>query len=206
MSRSLKKKVEAFPAIGEPHEGGYFGGRIRIGDQVFAIIVAPKAEGQHKDCAWNRNTRQVEGALSYCDGLANTRAMAEAGSKLAQWAQGLDIDGYTDWYLPSQDELEVLYRNLKPTTNQNWCYARSGINLNAEPPTPPYSPDLPAQTGAEMFRAGADQAFDETWYWSSTQHVSHSDYAWAQYFDDGNQVSYRKNIKLRARAVRRSPI
>ena len=185
---------------------GYYAGRIRIGEQVFALIVAPKTEGEHQDAPWNKSSKMVEGATPYFDGLANTKAMADAGSNLALWAQGLDIGGNTDWYLPSQDELEIIYRNLKPTTETNALRGRSGINLSAVIPTYPYTTDLPTQTQAEAFQQGGEQAFDEAWYWTSTQHASHSGCAWGQRFSRGGQGSRRKVNEFRARAVRRSAI
>ena len=193
--------------IGTPFGGGFLGGAIRVDGLPYALIVAPKALGQHTGgIAWNRSGKPVAGALSFCGGLTNTRAMSVAGSKLADWALGLNIGGFNDWYLPSQDELEVLYRNLKPTSVQNWAYARSGINLNAFDPTPPYTTDLPAQTAVETFRAGGSEAFDDEWYWSSTQHVADDAYAWCQHFSDGYQDLSHEDYELRARAVRRSPI
>lgn len=184
-------------------DGGFYAGRIRIGDQAFALIVAPKADGEHEDAPWNDTYSVVEGAQSYLDGLANTDAMAGAGSELAKWARGLRIGGHDDWYLPSQDELEIIYRNLKPTTEANWCYARSGINLSAVEPTRPYTPDFPVQTLTETFQKGGAEAFDPAWYWSSTQHVSVSGYAWSQDFGGGGQSDGRKSSTFRARAVRR---
>lgn len=198
--------TEILPIIGTSMGGGFYAGRIRIGEDTFALIAAPKAEGEHDDTPWSKSLKAVEGALSYFDGRANTLAMATAGSKLAKWALGLRIGGADDWYLPSQDELEICYRNLKPTTEKNRCYARSGINLSAVVPTYPYTPGFPAQTLAEAFQAGGEQAFEAAWYWSSTQHVSYSGFAWGQDFYDGYQVSVRKHRQFRARAVRRLPI
>jgi len=198
--------AETLPIIGTDMGGGFYAGRINIDGQVFALVVAPKAEGEHKPSRWIANYKDVPGAKSYFDGLANTQAMAEAGSKLAQWARGLTIDGFDDWYLPSQDELEVIYRNLKPTTEENYCWARSGINLSAVPPTYPYTPASPAQTPAGLFQAGGAEAFEPTWYWSSTQHASGSAYAWMQLFDDGLQSYGHKDYEIRARAVRRLKI
>lgn len=197
---------EILPIIGTSMDGGFYAGRIKIGEQVFALIVAPKAEGEHKDTTWNKSTKMVDAALSYCDGLANTKGMAAAGSKLAKWALDLRIADHDDWYLPSQDELEIIYRNLKPTTEENDLWGRSGINVSAVAPTSPYTPDLPAQTQADAFKAGATEAFNQVWYWSSTQHASYSDYAWYQYFDYGTQNSNHKHHDYRARAVRRSAI
>ena len=200
----MKSSLAEIPTIlGTAMGGGFYAGRIRIGDQVFALIVAPKADGEHEDAPWNDTDNTVDGAKSYFDGLANTDAMASAGSELANWARGLRIEGHDDWYLPSQDELEIIYRNLKPTAEANWCYARSGINLSAVEPTRPYTPDFPVQTLTEVFQKGGAEAFDLVWYWSSTQHVSDSACAWCQDFDDGYQGSNHKNYYYRARAVRR---
>ena len=197
---------EILPIIGTAMAGGFYAGRIRINEEVYALIVAPKADGEHKPTVWNKSLKSIDGAKSYFDGLANTKTMAEAGSKLAKWALDLRIGDQDDWYLPSQDELEIMYRNLKPTTEENWCYARSGINLSAVEPTYPYTPELPVQTLAEAFQASGEQAFDEAAYWSSTQHASYSDSAWFQDFSYGSQGHDNQSAELRARAVRRLKI
>jgi len=197
---------EITPLLGTSMGGGFYAGRVRIESTVYALIVAPKAEGEHKGAIWIPSHKDVPGAKSYDDGLDNTRAMADAGSKLATWAIDLRIGGNDDWYLPSQDELEIIYRNLKPTTDKNWCYARSGINLSAVEPTRPYTSDFPVQTLAEAFKTGGEQTFEPEWYWSSTQHASLSDYAWFQGFASGSQDVNGKSSELRARAVRRLPI
>ncbi len=185
--------------------GGFYAGNVRVDGQLFALIVAPKDVGQIEG-EWIENYKSVPGALSYCDGLTNTIAMAEAGSELAKAVRALDINGATDWHIPSQDELEIIYRNLKPTTDKNSLYSRSGMNVSAAVPTYPYTHDLPAQTLAEAFQAGGAEAFDDTWYWSSTQHAYYSDYAWLQYFGYGGQSYGYKSASGRARAVRRLPI
>lgn len=95
---------EITPILGTAMAGGFYAGRIRLDDgTVYALIVAPKAEGEHKPAQWIGGYKDVPGAISYNDGLANTGAMAEAGSDLARWARDLRIGGHDDWYLPSQD-------------------------------------------------------------------------------------------------------
>ncbi len=197
---------EILPILGTAMSAGFYAGRIRIADQPFALIVAPKSGGECAHVAWNSSLKSVAGASSYCDGHANTLTMARAGSKLAKWALDLRIGGFDDWYLPSQDELEICYRNLKPSTEKNWCYARSGINLSALVPTYPYTPDLPVQTLAESFKSGGNEAFNLDWYWTSTRHASDPDSAWTQDFLSGYQGHSPKDDEFRARAVRRSPI
>lgn len=196
------------PAIlipGAVFGGGFFAGYVRSGEQNYAIIVAPKAEGEHEDAPWNKTTKMVDGAQSFNDGRANTAAMAAAGSALAKWILALNINGCNDWYLPSRDELEVCYRNLKPTIDENWVH-RNGENPSSLPVGFPYTAQNPLQTEAEAFQEGQPEAFDAVWYWSSTQHASYAVFAWSQFFGDGSQGYARKGYGFRARAVRRLPI
>jgi len=149
--------------------------------------------------AWGERGLDVPGADSFFDGAANTAAMAAAGSALGKWAQALEINGFSDWYLPSRDELELIYRHLKPTTEDNW--RRCGDNPSSVPAGYPYASQLPAQTTVDAFREGSTEALAAEWYWSSTQ--SSPNDAWFQGFDDGYQVNNDKAYEGRARAVRR---
>ena len=185
--------------------GGFYAGRIRIDGQIFALIVAPKADGEINS-VWNDSYESIVNTKSFNDGLANTIAMAKSGSRLALWSRNLMIGGNDDWYIPAQDELEIIYRNLKPTTYENAQYMRSGINLSTVVPMPPYTPEFPAQTQAESFQEGGNEAFENAWYWSSTQYASASACAWTQDFYGGGQYYANKDGTLRARAVRRLPI
>jgi hypothetical protein len=187
------------PAIaGTPFEGGFYAGRYRIGEDTFALIVSPKASGTLKG-QWGKLGKDVEGARSFGDGRANTGAMAAAGSALAKKAMALDINGFSDWYIPARDELELIYRHLKPTADAN--FRLSGDNPSATPPTWPYSADAPTQTTDEAFRKGGAEALDDDWHWSSTQYSALS--AWVQTFSDGCQHLANKGGTGRARAVRR---
>lgn len=186
--------------IGTPFEGGFFAGRFRIGTDEFALIVAPKAEGETTG-KWGEYGADIEGARSCFDGKANTQAMTEAGSDLAKWALGLTIGGLADWYLPSRDELEILYRHLKPTTDENYCSFRDGDNASSVPPGFPYTEQSPAQTAVEAFQDGQPEAFDARWYWASTQFSPVN--AWTQDFGVGSQNVSHKGVEFRARAVRK---
>jgi hypothetical protein len=193
--------IQELPALCAALAGGYFGGLLRIDGKLYASIVAGK-EGELTG-AWNKSLKAVDDARSYSDGLSNTEAMVAAGSKLAIAARSLRIGGFDDWHLPAQDQLEIAYRTMKPTTRKNYCYARSGINLSSFEPGYPYTPEFPAQTQADAFQAGGAEAFDPEWYWSSTQDAAYPAYAWVQYFSNGGQYNHHKSSEYRARAVRR---
>lgn len=182
--------------------GGYSAdaARIRIAGLTYALIVAPKAEGQF-EAKWNKNQKLVDGASSFFDGRANTDAMAAAGSPIAMKVRALTIGGFNDWYIPSRDEMEIIYRSFKPSNDENYCWR--GDNPSSVPPGYAYSRNDPAQTAIEEFRAGGVEAFDLAAYWTSTQGAGDDGYAWCQFFSYGGQGSYREDDELLARAVRR---
>ena len=191
---------------GDPVGGGFYAGQIRQADGLYILVVAPKDGGEHEDTVWNANTKRVDDARSFFDGEANTIAMGRSGSALALWAVGLGINGLDDWYLPARDELELLYRNLKPTTESNYVW-RAGDNPSSVPAGYPYTETSPAQTAVAAFQAGGAEAFDdESYYWSSTQSESYSYDAWVQSFGNGNQYDYLEDDEFRARAVRRMKV
>jgi hypothetical protein len=183
------------PEPGTIIDGDFFIAAINVNGKVKGILVPPSAIGNFGNQAWNDNWNLVEGAQSYCDGAANTIAMAEAGSVVAQQVLEKKL------HIPSQDEAEKMYRILKPTAEENYLYGRSGINASAIPPTYPYTKDDPKQTTLEAFKEGGPEAI-EGWIWTSTQHAGSRDSAWAQSFDDGGQDGKLKGLKLGVRAVR----
>lgn len=190
---------------GQPMDGGFYAGTIvdRTDGHTYAIIVAPKLEGElATKAAWGEYGKLIENCRSFWHGLPNTEAMATAGSDIAKWARGLNINGFQDWYIPARDELELIYRNLKATTDENWEYR--GDNPSSVPVGYPYEAALPAQTPVADFQAGGPQAMKPEWYWSSTQYSAYS--AWLQGFGVGYQCDGGKYGQGRVRAVRRSLI
>ena len=66
--------------------------------------------------------------------------------------------------------------------------------------------DLPNRVEQALLFDKLKDRFKERAYWSNTQHASYSDFAWRQYFDDGDQYYWDKDSRLQARAVRRVSI
>lgn len=128
-AQHMNESTQTIPTTpGEAFEGGFYAGRFMLDGAEYALIVSPKFEGELEEAVWGERRKDIPGATSCNDGLANTRAMAEAGSAIARWMLAMDINGFTDWYLPSRDELELCYRNLKPTTQTNYTSFRDGDN------------------------------------------------------------------------------
>lgn len=186
--------------IGTPWEGGYYIGLITFGNCTYAQVLAPKSEGQLPDSLeWGKYGIEINGTVSFFDGHSNTKEMASAGLVIAERVLDLRIGGYDDWHIPARDQLELAYRRLKPTSDENWVY-RNGDNPSSVPPGYPYAIHLPGQTDVELFRKGGSEAFDAEWYWTSTQYSA--SYAWGQLFYVGGQSLTGKDYSGRVRAFR----
>ena len=171
----MAKKL-TISALGSPLGGGFFGGEGVINGEHYALIVAPKTEGEMMDLEYTLKDRDTsDGTNSDDDGLANSDLINDATHPAAQFCRGLQIGGFNDWFLPSRDELAMLERNLGPNRKN----------------TP------------ELFRAGGAEAFDEEWYWSSTEYAQYSFYAWVVGFLNGGQGYGNKLNRHGVRAVRR---
>ena len=197
--------------IGQKFKGGYFSGIIRVRDCAYLILAAPKST----DCSVRFKTQSsgTPGIHRVNDGWANTNAMNDAEYPAAQYCRNLNVGGHTDWYLPSRDELELCYRVFKPTDWGNTTLRAgtfagnlslaTGTNLNSIPTGAAYTRTNPAQTIVTAFRAGSVEAFDDTYYWTSTESSSGTYASLIQDFSDGDQDwNYKLNVN-RVRSVRR---
>jgi hypothetical protein len=195
--------------IGQAYGGGYYAGKIAVGGGGVAthyLIVAPKATGEATGKKWG-TYNVTTGFTSVINGTTNSAGEAALGAAYhsAVFCEGLTIGGYSDWYLPAKNELEVLYYFLKPTTTAN--QTGSGSNANAVSPEPVstnYTSGSPAQTSAVGFRTGETNAFASVGYWSSTE-IS-AIYAWRQDFFNALQYEGGKDGTNHVRAVRRVPV
>lgn len=199
------------------------------------VIVAPKASGEHAGIALkNANTALPTACQTLTEGFAATQAMRDADTSTvypaAHWARNLNIGGRTDWYIPARDELELCWRNLKPTTTANYVtadrsttasfsYANNGsygdtanthgTNNNSSPTGAAYTSSVPAQTTKTAFQTGGAEAYEfgSAFYWSSSDYNASN--AWGQGWHSsypGSQYGFGKTAALRVRAVRRSVI
>ena len=199
----------------------------------FRNIIAPKAQGESTGIALKfEKTAMPVATQTLTEGWEATNAMLAAGTAAqypsAHWARALVINGYSDWYIPARDELELAWRNLKPVTTDNDIGSRynnspisykqrgaypdattgQGTNLNSSPQSSAYTLTDPAQTSSASFRAGGPEEFLwNNYFWTSSE--ASATHAWSQSWftsTPGRQDNYSKTNPMRVRAMRRSII
>ncbi len=124
--------------VGSFIQGGFFAGLVNIRGTTKAIIVAPKAQGEYVG-KWANSGGLIDGAMCQMDGQQNTQDMIAAGVDLGLWVQALNVNGLSDWHIPSKDEQDIICRAFGPKTQ------------------------------FERFMEGGVEAFDKACYWTSTQ-------------------------------------
>lgn len=221
------------PAIGDFIYGGYFAGWMdttkgniiaadnsQVGKR-YMLIVAPKSLEQAS--LQYKTTGDVSPAATRTmwNGLTATQAMAAdpATYPAADYCNGLTFpaDGGSKWYLPAMDELELVYRNLKPAAEVNVVGPRGaaifpgiastyGVNNSSDPVGASYTAGSPAQTSVTLFKSGGTQALGG-FYWSSTEYDVNL--AWVHVFSGGaagaQTYGFKNNNNL-VRPVRRVEI
>lgn len=195
------------PAIGAPYGGGYFAGQINVSGTIYNLVVADKTTGEVYGKTWG-TYGTTTGVTSVINGPTNTTTLAGLGVdyQAAIFCESLVTGGYSDWYMPALNELEVLYYFLKPSATSN--VTTTGSNANAVSPEPVstnYTAGAPGQTSATTFRTGASsQEFVGDYYWASTEVGSAQ--AYTKLFTDGGVAARYKHNFLGSnytRAVRR---
>lgn len=212
--------ISTGPKIGDSYEGGYFAGKIVQGGTTYNLVVAPKSSGQNSGKEYKTdNSAAPSETQTLNNGVSASSSMNSASYPAAQFCEGLSIGGFSDWYMPSRDELELCYRNLKPTTASNYVdetrpkstiiYPENndvsgdgvGVNRNSNPTGAAYTVSSPAQTAVEIFKSGETEAFSAALYWSSSEFSDTK--SWIQNFAEAFQFSEFKFDVKYVRAVRR---
>lgn len=98
MTKQAQQTVLAaeLPERGQPLAGGVFVTRYWLNGVEHALILLP----DELNGVWGEYGVKIEGAGSYSDGEANTRAMAEAGSEIA--VKALELGGFIPSCLEGQ--------------------------------------------------------------------------------------------------------
>ena len=198
-----------------PEYGGYYAGaNIVVDGTEYAIIVSPKEGGEASSIQWKTNNTVTSGTFSTYNGKLNLQNIIDANALSSHpamnFCNNLNINGFTDWHLPSPDELEVCYRYLKPSPDNNFVGVRSlhnelsGYNPNSNPTKDGYATNSPQQTTVTEFQEGGSQAFFDstTPYHTSAQLPVATNAVYTQRFKDGLQSNFSKTSTFSARAVR----
>lgn len=209
--------------IGQAFQGGFYTGNIVQGGVTYRLVVAPKASGETSGLGWKfEETAGPSQTITLNNGPSASASMNNSDYPAAQFCEGLSINGYSDWYLPARDELELLYRNLKRSNTNNSTATRDkssytypegndvsgnkmGVNLNSSPTGAAYTSTDPTTTTATTgFVVGGAEAFSSSNYWSSSEYGTL--FGWIQNMNDGLQDRSFKSNSGFVRAIRRVAI
>ena len=96
----------------------------KLGDRLFGGVVfflSPNGrnglvaaiDDQSVSATWSNGSFVTTGATSITDGLANTNAIinvqGNTGAYAARICRNYNGGGYTDWFLPAKDQLNLMY-------------------------------------------------------------------------------------------------
>ena len=134
------------PAAGDTFQGGVIAYVFQPGDpgyvagETHGLIAAPS--DQSSGITWYNGTYPICGAVGLAIGTGNSNtnlivAVQGPGNYAASLCANLVLGGYSDWYLPSKDELNLLYLNrvaiggfASTGTNFNVTYRSSSEDVN----------------------------------------------------------------------------
>ncbi|HDS1727688.1 TPA: hypothetical protein QEM47_000401 [Pseudomonas putida] len=126
MTQSVLQSIAAadLPERGQPLAGGIFVTRYWLNGQERALVLMPdEFEG-----AWGEYGAKIEGAGSYSDGEANTRAMAEAGSQIA--IKALELGAFIPSCLEGQLVMAAKADRLVTVREDGWHWMSSQRSAN----------------------------------------------------------------------------
>jgi hypothetical protein len=200
---AASNSITTVPVVGQSYAGGFFVGQLSTtanGVATHNLVIGPKSTAQ-TSVKWKTTNTATSGTSSVIDGPTNSSNMNNASHPAAQFCEGLSIGGFSDWYMPAKNEIELFYFNLKPRSQSN--NTSSGINTNAVPSRGSnYTAGIPAQTSAAAFQEGGAEALFDAGYFSSTE--SSATTVWSQNFNGGFQWDgASKGFQYLTRAVRR---
>ena len=207
LSSAASNSVTPAIAPGQAYGGGYFAGQISTAGNGIAdynLVIGPVSSAESSSKQWKNANTATTGADSVINGPQNTADMVADGSSTvypaAHFCNDLVIGGFSDWYMPAENELEICYYNLKPIVENN--NTSTGANANAVPARASnYTTSNPAQTSAADFKDTGTEDFAGVNYWVSTE--TGIKYGGCKNFNTGAFPIQYKTNNLRVRAVRR---
>lgn len=214
-STSNKIKVDYAdtpPGVGGFWKGGYYAGRIIDGTAFYDIIVAPKGKNSAGYVGETTQLTMFQTSISTppVETVTNISGVkANANLKSSTYPAAFfcaSIKGdYTDWYLPTIHELELLYYTFKPagasSTNVTLPYT---ANYDVYPSHDVYTNTTPAKwanTKIPEFGLGGSQEFATSNFYLSCTTVGNNVIALS--FNNGEQKEVPLTNTNKVRAIRR---
>ena len=107
----------------------YDKGRVSAGWRYLEAAPADQSSG----IQWyNGDYIDIKTGTAVGSGKANTEAIIAAqgnGNYAATLCKNLTLGGFSDWFLPSKDELDLMYKNLKKSNSggfgEGWLWSSS---------------------------------------------------------------------------------
>ena len=119
-----EEPIAARPNIGEYWEGqgGIYVGRGRghDGGRDYSLILPTDKSTIFEKRSLGTYGTDVTGATSDHDGMANTTALAIAGSNLCVEALSVEIEGHKDFYLMSRTDARLCWANAPELFEKEW--------------------------------------------------------------------------------------
>jgi len=125
------KKSDVTGSVGDNYQGGIIAYVDNTGEH--GIIAAPT--DQSTGIPWNGSYTTTTTGTSIGDGKSNTTKIVQVqgdGNYAAKICDDLVLNGYDDWFLPSKDELNMLYqnRNMIGGFSTDYYWSSSEYNYN----------------------------------------------------------------------------
>ena len=120
--------AHTLPALGQywDGQGGIYAGLMRgeNGQPDYHLVVPAGSEAEAEAISWGTPGEAESGACSEYDGTANTAALMQSphSHPAAEWAAALEVDGHSDFYLPSRRELRLCWVNVPELFAKEWYW------------------------------------------------------------------------------------
>lgn len=102
--------------VGDLYGGGVYAGQISYGGDTYNLVIPENVYAEYIRPNYQRTWKNSgvgpdPGATSDYDGMSNSNAINDSNHPAAQFCRSLEVSGFSDWYLPSKEELRLIHTN-----------------------------------------------------------------------------------------------